>query len=54
MSSNTNGEGEIRKRLIENDLVECIVTLPGQLFYSTQIPICLWFVSKNKSENRET
>ena len=50
MSSNTNGEGEIRKRLIENDLVECIVTLPGQLFYSTQIPVCLWFVSKNKAK----
>ncbi|MCM3028092.1 type I restriction-modification system subunit M [Bacillus safensis] len=48
MSSNTGGEGEIRKNLIENDLVECIVTLPGQLFYSTQIPVCLWFVSKNK------
>lgn len=48
MSSNTSGEGEIRKNLIENDLVECIVTLPGQLFYSTQIPVCLWFVSKNK------
>jgi len=50
MSSNTGGEGEIRKNLIENDLVECIVTLPGQLFYSTQIPVCLWFVSKNKAK----
>lgn len=48
MSSNSGGEGGIRKNLIENDLVECIVTLPGQLFYSTQIPVCLWFVSKNK------
>ncbi|MFX4307256.1 N-6 DNA methylase, partial [Exiguobacterium sp. A1_3_1] len=48
MSSNASGEGEIRKNLIENDLVECIVTLPGQLFYSTQIPVCLWFISKNK------
>jgi type I restriction enzyme M protein len=48
MSSNTSGEGEIRKNLIEADLVECIVTLPGQLFYSTQIPVCVWFVSKNK------
>lgn len=50
MSSNTGGEDEIRKNLIENDLVECIVTLPGQLFYSTQIPVCLWFVSKNKEK----
>ena len=48
--SNTSGEGEIRKNLIEADLVECIVTLPGQLFYSTQIPVCIWFVSKNKSK----
>ncbi|MEK5216718.1 class I SAM-dependent DNA methyltransferase [Psychrobacillus sp. FSL H8-0487] len=50
MSSNTSGEGEIRKNLIEADLVECIVTLPGQLFYSTQIPVCVWFVSKNKTK----
>lgn len=50
MSSNTNNEGEIRKNLIEADLVECIVTLPGQLFYSTQIPVCIWFMSKDKSK----
>lgn len=50
MSSNTSGEGEIRKNLVEADLVECIVTLPGQLFYSTQIPVCVWFVSKDKSK----
>ncbi|MEH7158297.1 type I restriction-modification system subunit M [Neobacillus drentensis] len=50
MSSNTSGEGDIRKNLIEADLVECIVTLPGQLFYSTQIPVCVWFLSKNKSK----
>ncbi|CRK85242.1 type I restriction-modification system subunit M [Neobacillus massiliamazoniensis] len=50
MSTNASGEGEIRKNLIEADLVECIVTLPGQLFYSTQIPVCIWFVSKNKSK----
>lgn len=50
MSSNTSGEGEIRKKLIENDLVECIVTLPGQLFYSVQIPVCIWFVSKSKAK----
>ncbi|MFI2131883.1 type I restriction-modification system subunit M [Lysinibacillus fusiformis] len=50
MSSNTNNEGEIRKNLIEADLVECIVTLPGQLFYSTQIPVCIWFMSKDKAK----
>lgn len=50
MSSNTNNEGEIRKNLIEADLVECIVTLPGQLFYSTQIPVCIWFMSKDKTK----
>src|SRR5438094_308543 len=49
MSSNQSGEGEIRRAIIEADLVDCMVALPGQLFYSTQIPVCLWFVSKNKS-----
>jgi type I restriction enzyme M protein len=48
MSSNTSGEGEIRKVLIENDLVECMVALPGQLFTNTQIPACIWFLTKNK------
>jgi type I restriction enzyme M protein len=48
MSSNTSGEGEIRKAMIEDDLVDCMVALPGQLFYSTQIPVCLWFLTKNK------
>ncbi|GFE90625.1 class I SAM-dependent DNA methyltransferase [Steroidobacter agaridevorans] len=48
MSSNQSGEGEIRKALIEADLVDCMVALPGQLFYSTQIPVCLWFLRKNK------
>jgi type I restriction enzyme M protein len=48
MSSNTSGEGEIRKAIIEDDLVDCMVALPGQLFYSTQIPVCLWFLSKDK------
>jgi type I restriction enzyme M protein len=48
MSSNTKGEGEIRKALIENDLVECMVALPGQLFTNTQIPACIWFLTKNK------
>jgi len=49
MSSNQSGEGEIRKALIDADLVDCMVALPGQLFYSTQIPVCLWFLAKNKS-----
>ena len=48
MSSNTNNEGAIRKRLIEEDLVECMVALPGQLFTNTQIPACIWFLTKNK------
>ncbi|MDH5361128.1 MAG: type I restriction-modification system subunit M [Gammaproteobacteria bacterium] len=48
MSSNTNNEGEIRKNLIENDLVECMVALPGQLFTNTQIPACIWFLTRNK------
>ena len=48
MSSNTNNEGAIRKALIENDLVECMVALPGQLFTNTQIPACIWFLTKNK------
>ena len=49
MSTNTNNEGEIRKRLIEADLVECMVALPGQLFTNTQIPACIWFLTKDKS-----
>ncbi len=48
MSSNTNNEGQIRKNLLENDLVECMVALPGQLFTNTQIPACIWFLTKNK------
>lgn len=48
MSSNQSGEGEIRKALIEADLVDCMVALPGQLFYSTPIPVCLWFITKLK------
>jgi type I restriction enzyme M protein len=48
MSSNTSGEGAIRKKIIEQDLVDCMIALPGQLFYTTQIPVCLWFISKNK------
>ena len=48
MSTNTKGEGEIRKQIIENDLVDCMIAMPGQLFYTTQIPVCLWFLTKNK------
>ena len=49
MSSNQSGEGEIRKNLIESDLVDCMVALPGQLFYSTQIPACLWFLARDRN-----
>ncbi|MBY0502530.1 MAG: type I restriction-modification system subunit M [Bryobacteraceae bacterium] len=48
MSFNQSGEGDIRRAIIEADLVDCMVALPGQLFYSTQIPVCLWFLAKNK------
>lgn len=48
MSSNTNNEGEIRKKLIEDDFVECMVALPGQLFTNTQIPACIWLLTRNK------
>lgn len=51
MSSQQSGEGEIRKSLIEADHVDCMVALPGQLFYSTQIPACLWFLARDKSAN---
>jgi type I restriction-modification system DNA methylase subunit len=52
MSSNQSGEGEIRKNLIEADLVDCMVALPGQLFYSTQIPACLWFLARDRKNGR--
>jgi type I restriction enzyme M protein len=48
MSSNQSGEGDIRRAMVEADLVDCMVAMPGQLFYSTQIPVCLWFLAKNK------
>ena len=48
MSSNQSGEGEIRKAIVEADLVDCMVALPGQLFYSTQIPVCLWFLAREQ------
>lgn len=52
MSSNTSGEGNIRRAIIEADLVDCMVALPGQLFYSTQIPVCLWFLARDKRDGR--
>jgi type I restriction enzyme M protein len=53
LSSNTSGEGNIRKAIVEADLVDCIVMLPKQLFYNTGIPACLWFLSRNKSKKGE-
>ncbi|MFH0778952.1 MAG: class I SAM-dependent DNA methyltransferase, partial [Candidatus Eisenbacteria bacterium] len=52
MSSNQSGEGEIRKSIVEADLVDCMIALPGQLFYSTQIPACLWFLARDKRRPR--
>jgi type I restriction enzyme M protein len=52
MSSNQSGEGEIRRAIIQADLVDCMVALPGQLFYSTQIPVCLWFLTRNKNDGK--
>lgn len=51
LSSQSSNEGEIRKALIENDLVDCIVSLPKQLFYNTGIPACIWFLSRKRSGN---
>jgi type I restriction enzyme M protein len=52
MSSSQSGEGEIRRSIVEADLVDCMVALPGQLFYSTQIPVCLWFLARDKRDGR--
>lgn len=52
MSTQTSGEGEIRRAMIEADLVDCMVALPGQLFYNTAIPVCLWFLARNKGDGR--
>ncbi len=52
MSSNQSGEGEIRRSMIEADLIDCMVALPGQLFYTTPIPACLWFVTRNKGNGK--
>lgn len=54
LSSQTGGEGEIRKNIIEADLVDCIIAMPPQLFYTTQIPVSLWFLSKNKKQKNKT
>jgi type I restriction enzyme M protein len=51
LSSQTNNEGAIRKALVENDLVDCIVALPKQLFYNTGIPACIWFISRKRAGN---
>ncbi len=52
MSSGQSGEGEIRRAIIEADLVDCMVALPGQLFYATPIPVCLWLLARNKKNGR--
>ena len=52
MSSNTSNEGEIRKNIIEADLVDCMVALPPQLFFNTGIPACLWFLTRDKRNNK--
>jgi len=52
MSSNTSGEGEIRKNIIEAELVDCMITLPSQLFYNTMIPVCLWFIARDKKNHK--
>ncbi|MFC1547710.1 N-6 DNA methylase [Candidatus Neomarinimicrobiota bacterium] len=52
MSSNQSGEGDIRQAIIEADLVDCMVALPGQLFYGSQIPVCLWFIARNKGNGK--
>jgi type I restriction enzyme M protein len=53
LTSNTRGEGEIRRKIVEADLVDCIVALPGQLFFTTPIPVCLWFIDRNKASSGE-
>jgi len=52
MNSNTSGEGEIRKAMIEDNVVDCMVALPDQLFYSTPIPVCVWFLAKDRGNGR--
>jgi type I restriction enzyme M protein len=52
MSSNISNEGEIRKNIVEADLVDCMIALPSQLFYNTMIPACLWFIARDKQNNK--
>lgn len=52
MSSNQSGEGEIRKAIVDADLLDCMIALPGQLFYGSPIPVCLWFLTRNKSNGK--
>ena len=52
MNSNTGGEGDIRKAMIEAGLIDCMVALPAQLFYNTMIPACLWFLARNKGNGK--
>ena len=54
LSSQSGGEGEIRKNIVKDDLVECIVAMPTQLFYTTQIPVSLWFLNKQKKQTGKT
>jgi type I restriction enzyme M protein len=54
LSSQSGGEGEIRKKIVEDDLIEGIIAMPTQLFYTTQIPVSLWFISRNKQQKGKT
>ena len=54
LSSNTSGEGDIRRKILEDDLVDCIVALPDKLFYTTGIPVCIWFFNRDKKNKGET
>ena len=54
LSSNTSNEGEIRKNILNNDLVDCIVALPDKLFYTTGIPVCIWFFNRDKKHKGQT
>ena len=53
MSTNTSSEGDIRRAIIEADMVDCMIAMPGQLFYTTQIPVCLWFVTRSKKADKK-
>ncbi|MBL4885496.1 MAG: SAM-dependent DNA methyltransferase [Planctomycetaceae bacterium] len=53
MSTSTNSEGEIRKQIVDADLVDCMIAMPGQLFYTTQIPVCLWFLTRSKKVDKK-